>query len=69
MEWRDVDSSAISRVGYDAASMTLGVEWRAAGIYHYFDVNEVTFQQLVSAPSVGAFVSTVIKPLHRYSKQ
>ena len=68
MEWHEVSSSAIARVGYDAPSMTLAVEWRSAGVYHYFDVSEATFIELRNAVSVGHFVSTVIKPAHRYSK-
>jgi hypothetical protein len=68
MEWHDVASSAISRVGYDPKSMTLAVEWRSAGLYYYFDVSEATFIELRNAPSVGHFVSTVIKPAYRYSK-
>lgn len=68
MEWHDVTSSAITRVGYDSASMTLSVEWKGAGLYHYFDVSEASFLSLKSASSVGNYVSTVIKPNHRYSK-
>jgi hypothetical protein len=68
VEWHEVSSSAISRVGYDSHSMTLAVEWRSAGLYHYFEVSEATFSELKNAASVGNFVSTVIKPNHRYSK-
>jgi hypothetical protein len=48
--------------------MTLAIEWRSAGLYHYFDVGEGTFIELRNAASVGHFVSTIIKPAHRYSK-
>lgn len=68
MEWHEVSSSAIARVGYDSQSMTLAVEWRSAGLYYYYDVAEGTFLELRNAASVGQFVATVIKPAHRYSK-
>lgn len=68
MEWQSVSSSAIERVGYDSGSMTLAVEFKNGGSYHYFDVPETVFRELLSASSIGQYVAQHIKLSYRYSR-
>lgn len=63
-----VQSSNISEVGYDPASMTLEVLFTNGTIYQYFDVPEALYQELISAESVGKFLNTQIKNSYRYAK-
>ena len=68
MDWRDVSSSMITRVGYDAASMTLTVEFRNGAIYEYFEIPENIFDELVSSASAGQFLAQNIKGIYRYAR-
>lgn len=63
-----VQSSNISEVGYDPASMTLEVAFTNGTIYQYFDVPETLYQELLHAESVGKFLNTQIKNSYRYAK-
>lgn len=63
-----VQSSNISEVGYDPASMTLEVAFTNGTIYQYFDVPETLYQELLHAESVGKFLNTQIKNSYRYVK-
>ena len=68
MEWREVSSSTIARVAYDASSMTLAVEFVNGTRYEYFDVPQNLYDELVIAPSAGRFLSQNIKGAYRYSR-
>jgi hypothetical protein len=69
MERRAVESSAIASVGYDAAAGTLEIEFRSGRIYQYFDVPPHIAQEMVSAPSRGAYLNDVVKRLgYRYQR-
>jgi hypothetical protein len=61
-----VESSNISSIGYDLASMTLEVEFTSGQIYQYFNVPEQEYTNLMSAPSTGSHFSHNIKNNYQY---
>jgi hypothetical protein len=68
MERTSVTSSNVESVGYDEDSQTLEVEFKNGGIYQYFDVKKDVFDDLLSADSIGAYLSARIKGVYRYSR-
>ena len=63
-----VISSNLVSVGYDNDTMTLEVEFKGNSIYHYFDVPEIVYQELMRASSLGRFMHANIKNNYRYTK-
>ena len=61
-----VASSAIAAIGYDPASRTLFVRFRAGGLYAYLDVPPETARAFEAAPSKGGFFQDEIDPAFRY---
>lgn len=61
MDRRNLSSSNIKSVGYDAESQTLEIEFSSKAVYHYFDVPIQLFDALCSAESPGKFFETSIK--------
>ena len=65
-----VDSSAISRVEYDAAEEELFVTFRPSGeTYTYFGVPQEVHEELLSAPSLGAFFNARIRDAYEHARQ
>jgi len=57
-----VGSSMISSIGYDQSSGTVEVEFRSNGqIWQYYDVPELTYNELRAASSLGKAFNAVIK--------
>ena len=65
MEMHDVQSSVVAAVGYDRDRNVLEVRFRSGRIYHYFDVPQELFEELLGAPSVGQFFNEVVRPRFR----
>ena len=63
-----VTSSWVASVGYDPNTMTLEVELSNGSVYQYFDVPETVYQDLMSASSVGTYLSQNIKANYRYGQ-
>jgi hypothetical protein len=63
-----VQSSNVASVGYDPDTLTLEVEFTNGMVYQYFDVPEVEYHNLISADSVGRYLSHNIRNSYRYSK-
>jgi hypothetical protein len=67
MNWKAVDSSQISEVGYDEETSTLGIRFKSwkKGLpiteYHYANVSPELHSGLVNAISVGKFFGEHIK--------
>jgi hypothetical protein len=58
-----VDSSSLAAVGYDRAGGALLVRFRDSGdTYRVAGVPEPLYEQLMTAPSKGAFYNRWIKP-------
>lgn len=68
LKWQKVDSSNIEAVAYDETTEILSVRFHNGGLYTYDAVDMEVFTSLVSAPSVGKFLNTVIKPFCQYNK-
>ena len=62
-----VSSSNLVSVGYEPASETLEVEFRH-GVYQYYNVPQIVYEQLMHAPSIGSFFSTNIRNAFAYSR-
>lgn len=65
---RNVSSSNIASIGYDANSQTLEIEFLNGGAYQYFDVPQHIYEGLMSASSHGQYLALNIKSIYRYSK-
>ena len=61
-----VDSSTLRSVGYDPDRRILVLEYESGAVYHYFDVPENIFEELMKEDSKGRFVNYRIKPYYRY---
>jgi hypothetical protein len=68
MERISVSSTNVASIGYDQATGTLEVEFNHGGIYQYFDVPEVIFQELINADSKGKYLNANIKGSYRYAR-
>lgn len=61
MQRQFVESSMLRSVGYDRDTQTLEVEFQHGGIYHYFDVEEDTYKELLEAESIGHYFNECIR--------
>lgn len=61
MKRKDVKSSNIKSVGYDAMTQTLEIEF-SNGVYHYKDVPRKIYRRLINAKSIGKCFHADIKP-------
>ncbi len=69
MSWIETpESTNIARFDYDTDSSVLIVEFLRGGTYNYYDVPEVVFEQMKSAPSKGKFLAQSIKGVYRYAR-
>jgi hypothetical protein len=68
MRMTRIDSTAIARVGYDAARQILRLEYKNGRTYDYFKVPPTIYKQLLNAESAGEFVNLEIKPDYDYSE-
>ena len=62
------ESSNITRFGYDETNQVLFVEFNNGSVYQYFDVTQIVFEQMKTAPSKGRFLAQNIKGTHRYAR-
>lgn len=58
---KNVISSNIESVGYDVDRHILEVEFKGGGIYQYLNVPGHEYESLMSAPSLGSYLSNHIK--------
>jgi hypothetical protein len=68
MNWILVDSSTVSRIGYDEARKVLSVEFKNGSRYEYYDLPLNVFQQMRDAASKGQFLTSNIKGRYRYAR-
>ena len=66
MDRQFVKSSNIHSIGYDLESQTLEVKFKWGGLYHYFNVEEYEFVELMTASSVGKYFNKYISAKHEY---
>jgi hypothetical protein len=66
---RPVDSSSIDEVGYDAGKRELYVRFLESGdTYVYYGVEREVYDDLLAAPSKGAYLNRAIKGRYFYRK-
>ena len=64
-----VDSSMIDSIGYEQSSGTMEVEFRSnRQIWHYYDVPEITYNELRAAGSLGRAFNAMIKGQYREAR-
>jgi hypothetical protein len=57
-----VDSTTLRTVGYDAERQLLQIEFQNRSIYQYFEVPATVYEELMQAPSKGAYFNRSIRP-------
>jgi KTSC domain len=68
MRRHHVDSSAVRSVGYDEDRHELEIEYAEGGVYRYSLVPRRSYEELLAAPSIGAYVATQVKPRYPVSE-
>jgi hypothetical protein len=63
-----VNSSDIASIGYDDASETLEIEFKATGVYRYFSVPKNVHDEFARTPSPGKFFLQHIKGKYAWEK-
>lgn len=67
VRWREVESSNITRVGWDSAK-NLYVVFHGGGMYLYKGVSRQRAVALAYAESVGRYLNRTIKPHYKATK-
>ena len=57
-----VDSTTLRTVSYDAERQLLRIEFQNRSVYQYFEVPAAVYQELMQAPSKGAYFNRSIRP-------
>lgn len=68
MERVAVRSTEISIVGYDHTKQLLEVTFKNGGLYHYYDVPQAIYEQLIQADSIGLYFANQVKTVFQYKK-
>lgn len=61
MEYTAVASSNILAIGFEDATLTLGVQFKNGTEYHYFGVSRDVFEGFLGASSKGTYLDQFIK--------
>jgi DNA helicase HerA-like ATPase len=69
VEWHEVESSTVLRIGYDAAVGELYVEFTNGSTYVYYDVPEQVFEAFAGSGSKGVFLNANIKGKYRFGRE
>ena len=68
MERTAIRSREIAIVGYDRESYRLEIAFRRGGVYHYENVPEFVYEDLLQAPSQGTYFEDKIKSVFPCTK-
>ena len=68
IERQPVVSSDVASIGYDDATQTLEIEFRATGVYRYFSVPRTVYDALLATPSPGKYFLQNIKGKYAWEK-
>ena len=63
-----VESSKIQAIGYEASPMILRVEFHKDGVFEYYGVPELVYNELMEADSHVTYFTRSIKDRYRYVK-
>ncbi len=69
ISYQPCDSSQVSAFGYDPATQTLGVQFKAGGTYHYYGVPQAVFDAMVVTESIGKFFGQHLRGKYAYERQ
>jgi hypothetical protein len=61
MQYQSVQSTNITAIGYDADAKKLGVKFSSGKKWHYSDVPQSRFDDLMAADSKGSYFAREIK--------
>lgn len=56
LEWKETESSAVTRIAYDQVNERIYVQFSRGAIYRYDDCDQSVWTDLTDAASVGAYV-------------
>jgi len=68
MERTAVRSTEIAIVGYDASQRLLEVAFRTGSVYHYTDVPQEVYHEMIRADSIGLYFAERVKTAYSYTK-
>lgn len=66
MELREVESSNISKIGYDTDALI--VEYKSGARYKYEGVPKALYEEFLTADSKGRFMNSNIKGKYTYER-
>jgi len=61
MKMIEVDSRAISHIGYDNKTLGMKITFKQSGTYNYCNVPQSIFDEFLNASSVGTYYAQNIK--------
>ncbi|UOQ76714.1 KTSC domain-containing protein [Hymenobacter sp. 5516J-16] len=61
MQRRPIRSTSLKAVGYDAATLTLEIEYRHGGLVRYTGVPAAIYEALLHIPGKAMFVEQVVE--------
>lgn len=62
----EMESSTVSKIGYNYLEKRLIVEFKSGGIYHYKEVPEEVFNEIKTTESVGKYLNEKIKKKYEF---
>ena len=69
MNWIETPgSSNIARYMYDGNQRVLTVKFKSGGVYKYYDVPQVIYDQMGRASSKGQYLARNVKGAFRYAR-
>lgn len=68
MEYYDVDSSTISRIGYDPQESRLEIHFKKGNSYEYYDVPQHVFDEFLTSDSKGKYANANIYKTYRQQR-
>lgn len=68
MERDSVSSSNLASIGYDTDNEILEIEFNDGGIYRYFDVPQIEYDNLMGASSHGVYFAANIRDRYHFKK-
>jgi hypothetical protein len=61
LELKEVISSNIAKIGYDAESQTLYIRFKGGSLWKYWPVPQEKYQEFSEAPSIGQYFARNIR--------
>jgi hypothetical protein len=68
MEWLNVQSSNIKRIGYDIQTHTLAIEFHDGNLYEYYNVPANVYRSFIIASSYGTYANKNIYNIYSQKK-